>query len=627
MKVLFLGAGVLIGGLGAAYFAGALDPTLRMAEGAAVDAPETSEQSATDQPSQNEIVSATGSADQERSQEEEQQQFQGLIPGGSSNVNVSEAAPEGEGEGDAEPGGNAENSEVAVPTFDLLRVEPDGSMVIAGKAAADAEVQVLNGSSVLATTETGMSGDFAAVLDEPLKPGDYNIVLRGTSPESVVTSVETAIVSIPSNESGQVVALVQEPGVPSRLITVPQAEPAEAPDGTDKQEAAEISGPMNPPDAETDGDEGAGDETEGGPADRVNNEVPSEAETAGEDEASSLAARSDLPDTTDNVDDQAASGPTDEELSPDIEAREDSGTSPEANQEAASESQTEASPEARQDVAEARDGNDSAGFEASASEAADASPFIEAVEIDGRQVFVAGRAKPGHRVRVYINDILLGQTDATPDGTFLIEAERDLPAGDYIVRADVLDSDGSEVIARAAVPFERPAGDHFAAVAGEGGAEQASDEARNEADDESAVSRPGNDEIPERLVRSRPGESMDRTEEDDSSMEGGGAVFPPSTPRDETREVVMPPLEPTDGSVIIRRGDTLWHISRRVYGQGVRYSTIYLANQEQIRDPDLIYPGQIFSVPDSTDEGEAANFDAIQDQALSPDEAAAEVDS
>lgn len=49
--------------------------------------------------------------------------------------------------------------------------------------------------------------------------------------------------------------------------------------------------------------------------------------------------------------------------------------------------------------------------------------------------------------------------------------------------------------------------------------------------------------------------------------------------------------------MIIRRGDTLWQISRRVYGQGVRYTTIYLANENQINNPDRIEPGQIFTVP------------------------------
>jgi nucleoid-associated protein YgaU len=67
-----------------------------------------------------------------------------------------------------------------------------------------------------------------------------------------------------------------------------------------------------------------------------------------------------------------------------------------------------------------------------------------------------------------------------------------------------------------------------------------------------------------------------------------------------TRTIQQEPLTQSErNSVIIRRGDTLWQISRRVYGQGVRYTTIYLANEDQIRNPDVIQPGQIFGVPDA----------------------------
>ena len=59
------------------------------------------------------------------------------------------------------------------------------------------------------------------------------------------------------------------------------------------------------------------------------------------------------------------------------------------------------------------------------------------------------------------------------------------------------------------------------------------------------------------------------------------------------------PLKESKTSVIIRKGDTLWQISRRVYGRGVRYTTIYLANQDQITDPDEILPGQVFGVPET----------------------------
>lgn len=51
------------------------------------------------------------------------------------------------------------------------------------------------------------------------------------------------------------------------------------------------------------------------------------------------------------------------------------------------------------------------------------------------------------------------------------------------------------------------------------------------------------------------------------------------------------------GKAIIRRGDNLWSIARRVYGDGLKYTTIYRANKDQIRSPSRIYPGQVFGLP------------------------------
>jgi nucleoid-associated protein YgaU len=51
------------------------------------------------------------------------------------------------------------------------------------------------------------------------------------------------------------------------------------------------------------------------------------------------------------------------------------------------------------------------------------------------------------------------------------------------------------------------------------------------------------------------------------------------------------------GRAIIRRGDNLWTIATRVYGEGMRYTMIWNANTEQIRDPHWIYPGQVFELP------------------------------
>jgi nucleoid-associated protein YgaU len=52
-------------------------------------------------------------------------------------------------------------------------------------------------------------------------------------------------------------------------------------------------------------------------------------------------------------------------------------------------------------------------------------------------------------------------------------------------------------------------------------------------------------------------------------------------------------------SYIVQPGNNLWQISRRAYGIGTRYLIIYSANLGQIRDPERIYPGQVFKVPKS----------------------------
>lgn len=51
------------------------------------------------------------------------------------------------------------------------------------------------------------------------------------------------------------------------------------------------------------------------------------------------------------------------------------------------------------------------------------------------------------------------------------------------------------------------------------------------------------------------------------------------------------------GSRVVSQGDTLWRISRLAYGDGMRYTVIYDANHGQIRNPDRIYPGQVFVIP------------------------------
>lgn len=61
--------------------------------------------------------------------------------------------------------------------------------------------------------------------------------------------------------------------------------------------------------------------------------------------------------------------------------------------------------------------------------------------------------------------------------------------------------------------------------------------------------------------------------------------------------VVVPPGSKEGRRLIVVRGDNLWNIAHAHYGTGFHHTVIYGANKEQIRDPHLIYPGQVFTLP------------------------------
>ena len=61
--------------------------------------------------------------------------------------------------------------------------------------------------------------------------------------------------------------------------------------------------------------------------------------------------------------------------------------------------------------------------------------------------------------------------------------------------------------------------------------------------------------------------------------------------------VEIPPGARDTRRLVVVRGDNLWNIARAHYGTGMHHTVVFGANKEQIRDPDLIYPGQVFSLP------------------------------
>lgn len=66
--------------------------------------------------------------------------------------------------------------------------------------------------------------------------------------------------------------------------------------------------------------------------------------------------------------------------------------------------------------------------------------------------------------------------------------------------------------------------------------------------------------------------------------------------------------------VRIQPGNNLWHIARQIYGAGIRYTMIFQENAGQIRDPDLIYPGQLFILPSGRADGQGDEREASNRQ-------------
>lgn len=58
-------------------------------------------------------------------------------------------------------------------------------------------------------------------------------------------------------------------------------------------------------------------------------------------------------------------------------------------------------------------------------------------------------------------------------------------------------------------------------------------------------------------------------------------------------------LQDDENEIVVQPGFNLWTIARNRYGEGVKYTVIFDANKDQIRDPDLIYPGQVFALPEA----------------------------
>ena len=204
---------------------------------------------------------------------------------------------------------------------------------------------------------------------------------------------------------------------------------------------------------------------------------------------------------------------------------------------------------------------------------APATPSVafKTVEADKGAFYTTGLAPPGTHVQIYLNGSHLADVVADADGHWSLTVPKGMTGGHYAVRADAIDSAG-KVVARAEVPFDMP---------------MATIEAKLE------------DKAP--LVKSEQQSKQEMTSESPSATaeHPKQAIAAPTT-----KLTAREPSQATPSKAVVeistatvQRGDSLWRISRKTFGRGIRYTLIYAANAKQIRDPNLIYPGQVFVLP------------------------------
>ncbi len=162
---------------------------------------------------------------------------------------------------------------------------------------------------------------------------------------------------------------------------------------------------------------------------------------------------------------------------------------------------------------------------------------LDAVDYDAAgNIIFSGRAKPSDVVRLYVDNALAGEAKTDDQGKWVFKGQATVPSGTHNLRADEVAGDGT-VQSRVELPFVR--------------------------------------EEPAKVAAAVP------------------AVAP--SPVSQTPQIVDTTPQPK--RITIQPGNNLWKLSREIYGAGKSYTVIFEANKDQIRNPSLIYPGQIITAP------------------------------
>ena len=200
-----------------------------------------------------------------------------------------------------------------------------------------------------------------------------------------------------------------------------------------------------------------------------------------------------------------------------------------------------------------------------------------------------GRGTVGNFIRLYLDNAPLGDPATVgADGTWNL-TQTGIAPKIYTLRADEVDGAGT-VISRYETPFKRETPEALAAANGTAAA--AAETAAPAA--ETAAPAPAADAAATTDTATAADADTASTDTTAQATTEAAPAAKVATATETAPETATPAASVT---VTVQPGFTLWGIAKRQLGQGIMYVQVYEANKDKIKDPDLIYPGQVFTLP------------------------------
>ena len=403
---------------------------------------------------------------------------------------------------------------LTAPTFDIVRLSPDGRGLIAGNAMPGSEVIILMDGQELTRTVADSAGEFVALFSVDPSDGARTLTLSlNLDGGGNITSEQTVI-----------------------LAPVPQAEPAQ-------------------------------------------DQVASATEAASGDAAPETVNGDDAPSSEDVADPQTTDGEPVAEGSEQVADAPDEPAAPAEQQTA---------------VLLA----DETGVKVLQSAGTGQQLSIDAISYaDTTSVQLAGQSHGSPEVaakefvRAYLNNVWVETAPIGGDGRWQMELSG-VDSGIYTLRIDQLTASG-EVVARVETPFKREDPNLVAQALAQQSASESQVAPEPTATTEAETTQTVADaESPsEEPAIAANDEAADEDTAVDSETVAVAVPTEVESGAEQSAEVPRVQL------VTVQPGFTLWGIAAENYGDGYLYVRLYQANRDQIRDPDLIYPGQVFNIP------------------------------